>query len=124
MSDPLSTVAAALAITITVFGLAKDTYHLVSGIRGAPDDIARLATDIKALYDVLGTLKTALVLEEAKGDRSTLPPDATSTIKEILENCEGAFTEIETLLKPYIDRDGLRRRRFWRSLKWEALTLA
>ena len=119
MCDPVSVLGTALAVVSTAITLGQQTYDTVTGIQEAPDNIRRLAGDLKSLYSVLGVLEHALTAQDKASRQESLPVHLISNIKELLEKCIDVFKEISKIVKPFMDSNGNVLRGTWRGFKWE-----
>jgi hypothetical protein len=113
MADPLSTVAGVVGVLGFALHGAKRLYELIDGIQGAPHDVAAISADLKALYEVLGTLESM--------DKSSerLQP-LYCCLQAPLDNCVEVFAEFTTTLHNFthITRNNTRRKRVWSNIVW------
>jgi hypothetical protein len=113
MADPLSTIAGVVGVLGFALHGAKRLYELIDGIQGAPHDIAAISTDLKALYEVLGTLESM--------DKSSerLQP-LYCCLQAPLDNCVEVFAEFTTMLHNFthVTRNTARRKRVWSNIVW------
>jgi hypothetical protein len=54
--DPLSITAGVVGLLTAIIHGSKRMSEFIDGLRGVPEDIATLSTDLKAFYEVLGVL--------------------------------------------------------------------
>jgi hypothetical protein len=106
--------AAGASIGIISFALhgAKKLYELIDGIQGAPENIAAISTDLKAFYQVLGTL------ESIKGFSERL--QLYHYLKAPLDNCVKIFEDLTTKLNKCTHPTSkyTTRKRFRSSIAW------
>jgi len=119
MAEPFTIVSTTLAATSHAFGLGQQCYELINGIKGAPDNINRLATDLKGLYTILGTLQAVLESEDAKKRQTIIPNHMVSNVKELVDNCVKLFVDVNMVVKPYTGADGRALRSNWKGFRWE-----
>jgi hypothetical protein len=92
---------------------SKRLFEFIDGLQGAPKDIARLSTDLKAFYEVLGVLK-------GMQDELTRNNSLCDGLQTLLEKCLDVFDEFTVTLHTYTQttRDGSRKIRRWKNIAW------
>ncbi|KAF2468512.1 uncharacterized protein BDR25DRAFT_344242 [Lindgomyces ingoldianus] len=119
MPEPISICAGALGTVANAIDLSVRTYTLIEGIKSAPENIKRLAVELRSLYHVLGMLSQTLEAQRIKNRPENLPVHMISNTKELLENCIEVFREVETIVQPFVEADGSVLRSFRTGIKWE-----
>lgn len=116
MPDPASL---ALSGATTAFKVCKETYNMIEGIKKAPLDVQRVATDLKGFYGVLGGM------ERLFGNRQqSLPSDGpgcniVGNVVSLLDDCVGVFKELQQQISPFVAVNGRAIHGAWEGLKWD-----
>jgi hypothetical protein len=92
MADPVSL---ALKGASTAFEICRVTYNLIQGMRKAPADVRRVATDLTGFYGVLGALQSTI--DEQRPLLATPGPAASQVenIAALLIECVAAWDQME-----------------------------
>ena len=118
MADPVSI---SLKSAGTAFTICKATYDLVQGMKKAPKEISRVATDMQGFYGVLGALASSI-----EGHRSNLETPGTATyhlenISSLIEDAVTAFQDVQERLQNFVAVDGKVKGTTWERLQWETM---
>lgn len=114
-------------VTFGVFGAAgialhaaRRVYDLISSIKGAPEAVKRLGSDVHALYEVLETLQNVLQnVEPSKENQQRV----LRKLVDPLENCIDTLRDVEIKIMPHVKQSttGHHKRNMsstWRDFMW------
>ncbi len=119
MPEPITILSSALCVATNAVTLGKQTYDIINSIRNAPDYITDLAADLHGLYVVLGTLQSALHVEDRKGAQSRFSVEAVENLKDFLENCMKCLNKTSKVVQPHLKANGGVVRSAWKGFKWD-----
>jgi Fungal N-terminal domain of STAND proteins len=115
MADPLSMVAAVLAITKLGISSALQVKGFIEGIQGAPRSITATSKDINALHGALHAV--ADFLSSSSFD-SSVQSQLVILLKPPVENCLQVLREIENAVRPFTKPLRSGRGSKWRGFVW------
>ncbi|KAK4994782.1 cell division cycle-related protein [Elasticomyces elasticus] len=115
MPDPVSI---ACSTATTAFKICKETYDTVQGIKKAPAEIQRVATDLRGIYIMLGSLSR--ILDELACKRhNAIASDMIADLSLLLKGAVVIFKEIQENVSPFIAVNGKVIQGFWEGFKWD-----
>ncbi|KAK4892909.1 RAM signaling network component [Elasticomyces elasticus] len=103
MGEP---VTLALKGASTAFTICEATYKLILGIKKAPKDIARVATDLKGFYGILGALENSVQSQRLALDKPGPAAHQLQNITSLIGDCVAAFREIQEKIQDFIALNG------------------
>ena len=120
MADPFSLCVSA----ITVVGAALKTFEVtrdfIEGIRGAPQAVSSLSSDVNTLREVLKTLEE--LLSNRVCPRNAAVIGITPKLQQPLDQCMKALDDVNCELRPYVKIVGGESGSKWRtygvSFRW------
>ncbi|KAK4992204.1 Guanine nucleotide exchange factor for Cdc42p [Elasticomyces elasticus] len=115
MPDPVSI---ASATATTAFKICMETYGIVQGIRKAPAEIQRVATDLEGIYPVLGSL-SRILNELARKRHNAIAEDTIADLNLLLDNAIGIFKEIREKMSRFIAVNGKVIQGLWERFNWD-----
>ena len=121
MPEPITILSSALCVATNAVTLGKQTYDIINSIRNAPDYITDLAADLHGLYVVLGTLQSALHVEDRKGAQSRFSVEAVENLKDFLENRMKCLNKTSKVVQPHLKANGGVVRSAWKGFKWDTI---
>ncbi|KAK5125862.1 hypothetical protein LTR85_012138 [Meristemomyces frigidus] len=116
MADPVSL---ALKGAVTAYDLCKGTYKLIQGIKKAPDDVRRVATDLKGFYGILGALEHAVRDQERYLKTPGPALYQLQNVSTLLEDCVSAFKELQERVQSFVAVNGNVINGTWEAFKWD-----
>lgn len=113
MADRIENATGVIEILRIALFSSKQLLEFINCIRGAPNDIAAVSTDLKALYEVLGALAG---MENELGRNGIL----FDHLRTPLKNCVDMFGNFMTTLRKntVTTREGFERVAKWQSITW------
>jgi hypothetical protein len=98
--DPISSIVGLVAIG-THLGIK--VAGLVSEFRAAPSAIVDLSKELSALCKILNQLDR--VLTQRFGSKLPFSPELTLDLQDVLNNCNTAFKELDTIMQKFEKRE-------------------
>ncbi|KAK3617823.1 hypothetical protein LTR56_025033 [Elasticomyces elasticus] len=83
----------ALNSASTAYTTCEATYKLIQGIKKAPKDINRVATDLKGFYSILGALQNSVQTENSALSKPGPAAHQLENIAALIGDCVAAFRE-------------------------------
>ncbi|KAK5740129.1 hypothetical protein LTR17_004841 [Elasticomyces elasticus] len=116
MADP---VTIALRGASTAFTICEATYKLVQGIKKAPKDITRIATDLKGFYGILGALQGFIQTQRSALNKPGPAAYQLQNITSLIDDCVAAFREVQEKIQDFIALNGKVIGGLSKAFKWE-----
>ncbi|KAK6381204.1 hypothetical protein LTR65_000962 [Meristemomyces frigidus] len=116
MADPVSV---ALKSAGTAFTICKATWDLVQGIKKAPEDIRRVAADMRGFYSILGALSHSI---ESQRNALETPGAAAyhlENIASLIADAVAAFQDVQIRVQNFIAVNGKLIEGSLEKLKWD-----
>jgi len=106
--DPLSIATGCITLIVAVGDCTRRIKNFVVSCRDAQKDLAAMSRDLSDLDMTLHILKNDTEANES----NQLPANLRQRIRDIMDNCNGALSELKTLLGKY-DAAGLQSSTKW-----------
>ncbi|ORY08517.1 hypothetical protein BCR34DRAFT_393152 [Clohesyomyces aquaticus] len=119
MPEPISMCAGALGVIANAIDLSIRTYTLIEGIKSCPENVKRLAVELRGVSKVLAMLSHTLDAQSRKSRTENIPVHFIANTRELIENCIEIFEEVEKCVKPFAEADASVLRSFRTGFKWE-----
>ncbi|KAK5679286.1 RAM signaling network component [Elasticomyces elasticus] len=116
MADP---VTIALKGAGTAFTICVATHNLIQGIKKAPKDITRVATDLESFYGILGALQGFIETQRLALNRPGPAAYQLQNITSLIDNCVAAFQEVQQKIQDFIALNGKVISGLSKAFKWE-----
>ncbi|KAK5732020.1 RAM signaling network component [Elasticomyces elasticus] len=116
MADP---VTIALKGAGTAFAICEATYKLIQGIKKAPKDITRVATDLESFYGILGALQGFIETQRSALNKPGPAAYQLQNITSLIDNCVAAFQEVQQKIQDFIALNGKVISGLSKAFKWE-----
>ncbi|KAK3656364.1 hypothetical protein LTR56_003066 [Elasticomyces elasticus] len=116
MGEP---VTLALKGASTAFTICEATYKLILGIKKAPKDIARVATDLQGFYSILGALENSIQSQRLALDKPGPAAHQLQNITSLIGDCVAAFREIQEKIQDFIALNGKVISGLSEAIKWD-----
>ena len=116
--DPFTAAATVLTVVGMVLKASKETHEMVEGIRTAPAQIQRLATELRDLYSLLGTFQA--LLDRQSEEPSDTVREMLDNLQSLLQNCLTVLKDVKAALGPLIRPDGTAAAGLWRGFQYAA----
>ncbi|KAK4966449.1 hypothetical protein LTR42_011614 [Elasticomyces elasticus] len=116
MADP---VTIALRGAGTAFTICMATHSLIQGIKKAPKDITRVATDLESFYGILGALQGFIETQRTTLNKPGPAAYQLQNITSLIDNCVAALQEVQQKIQDFIALNGKVISGLSKAFKWE-----
>lgn len=114
--DPFTSAATVLTVVGMAIKVGRETFALTQGIRGSPNNVQRLATELESLHTLLATLQELIERIQTQNDR--VISDMLQNLETILTNCIKVFLDVRRTLNPLLDANGDASVGIWKGFLW------
>jgi len=120
MADPFSVFASAITVVGAALKTSEVTRDFIKAIRGAPQAVTSLSSDVAAHHEILKTLEELLSNRERPWNAALI--HMTPKLQQPLDQCMKALDDVTRELRPHVKIAGGESRSKWQnrraSIRW------
>ena len=118
MPEPISIASGVSALVTNGIKLCLGISAAIDNLKSAPKHVRVIATDLRSLYSILGTIQTYLDDEDLTKGLYNTSKSACDNLQQILSNVVDILRTFETVINGYIKLGQASRLAGWNRTQW------